>query len=207
VGAAQEAVERVDDLGGEHIGEVEADELLLAAGVEHLGEGAVGQHDLQGGGRERDDAVGDGFDDGLELGAALLQRGVDLRELVGGAGGDGVGRFEIGGHRVEAGDKLAEFVRGGFGDAMRVVAVGDGLHGVGEGLHRAGDLLAEVEREPAAGEERQRGDEQQVERVEPADLAALAEERPVGVRGFAQAQRWRRCREGWEGPRRPGHRA
>jgi hypothetical protein len=36
-----------------------------------------------------------------------------------------------------------------------VVAGGDGFHGVGEGFDGAGDLLAEVEREPAAGEERE----------------------------------------------------
>ena len=71
-------------------------------------------------------------------------------------------------------------------DAAGVVAGGDGLHGVGEGFDRAGDLLGEIEREPAAGEEREAGDEEQVEHVEGADLAALAEEDPVGVGGGAE---------------------
>jgi len=106
VGAAQQAVERVNDLGGQHVVQAKADELLLAAGVQHLREGAVGEHDLARCG-ERDDAVGDGFDDGLEFGAALLQGSVDLRELGRGACGNGVHGFEVRGHRIEAGHKLA----------------------------------------------------------------------------------------------------
>ena len=39
--ATQEAVERINDFGGEHIGEVETDELLLAAGVDQLTERCV----------------------------------------------------------------------------------------------------------------------------------------------------------------------
>ena len=72
---------------------------------------------------------------------------------------------------------------------MGVVAGGDGLHGVGEGFDGPGDLLGEVQREPAAGEEREAGHEQQKPHVEVADLAALAEERPVCVCGVAQAER------------------
>ena len=48
--------------------------MLLAAGVEELGEGAVGEDDVERG-REGDDAVGDGFDEGFEFGAALLEAG------------------------------------------------------------------------------------------------------------------------------------
>ena len=70
---------------------------------------------------------------------------------------------------------------------MGVVAGGDGFHGVGERFDRAGDLLAEVEREPAAGEEGERGGEEKEAHVEAADLAALAVEDPVLVGGTAQA--------------------
>ena len=47
------------------------------------------------------------------------------------------------------------------GDAVGVVAGGDGLHGVGEGFDGRGDLLGEIEREPAAGEEREAGHQEQ----------------------------------------------
>src|ERR1700679_3053017 len=57
-----------------------------------------------------------------------------------------------GGHGVEAGYKLAQLFCCRVADAMGVVAGGDGFHGVGERLDGAGDLLAEVERKPAAGE-------------------------------------------------------
>jgi hypothetical protein len=87
---------------------------LLAAGVEHLGEGAVGEDDVAIGG-ERDDAVGDGFDDGFELGAAGFEEGVvEVGELGGGALGGGVGAFEVGGHGVEAVDEFAELFGGGL---------------------------------------------------------------------------------------------
>ena len=73
---------------GKSFVEAQADELHLAAGVEELGEGAVGKDDAQVG-REGDDAVGDGFDDGFELGAALLEGGVEFGELGGGLLGEG----------------------------------------------------------------------------------------------------------------------
>ena len=93
-------------------------------------------------------------------------------------------------------------------DAAGVVAGGDGLHGVGEGLDGPRDLLGEIEREPAAGEEREAGRQQQEEHVEVADLAALAEERPVGVGGGAQTERGGgRCRREWGGRRRRCRRA
>ena len=72
---------------------------------------------------------------------------------------------------------------------MGVVAGGDGLHCVGEGFHWAGDLLAEIEREPAAGEERQRGGEEKEAHVETANFSSLAVEHPVFVSGLAQAKR------------------
>ena len=102
----------------------------MAAGVEHLREGTVGEHDATIG-RERYDAGGDGLDDGFQLSAALLKRGVELGELRGGALGCGVGAFEIGGHGVEALDQFSEFFGGRLADAMRVVTGSDGLHGVG----------------------------------------------------------------------------
>src|ERR1700679_1098181 len=63
VGAAQEMIERVDDVRRKHGGEIEPNELPLAAGVEHLREGAVSEHNAAIG-RERYDAGGDGFYDG-----------------------------------------------------------------------------------------------------------------------------------------------
>ena len=72
MGAAEEVIEGVDDVWREDGGEQETNELALAAGVEHLGEGAVGEQDVAVGG-EGDDAGGDGFDDGFELGAAGLE--------------------------------------------------------------------------------------------------------------------------------------
>jgi hypothetical protein len=56
-----------------------------------------------------------------------------------------VGTFQVGGHGVETFDKFAEFFGGGFADAVSVVAVGDGLHGIGQGLDRPCHLLAKVE--------------------------------------------------------------
>ncbi len=70
---------------------------------------------------------------------------------------------------------------------MGVVAGGDGVHGVGEGLDGLGDLLREMEREPGAGEEREAGHHQKKDGVEIADLAAGAEEGPVGVGGGVEA--------------------
>ena len=83
-------------------------------------------------GGEGDDAGGDGLDDGFELGAAGLERMVEVGELGGGSLGGGVGAFEIGGHGVEAVDEFAELFGGGLTDAVGIVAGGDGLHGVGE---------------------------------------------------------------------------
>ena len=71
----------------------------------------------------------------------------------GGSLGGGVGALEVGGHYVESVDEFAELFGGGLTDAVGVVAGGDGLHRVGKGFNRPGDLLAEIEGEPAAGEE------------------------------------------------------
>ena len=114
---------------------------------------------------------------------------VEVGELGGGALGGGVGAFEVGGHDVEAVDEFAELFGGGLADAVGVVAGGDGFHGVGEGFDWAGDLLAEIEGEPAAGEEGERGGEEKEAGVEVADFAALAVEGPVPVGGFAKAER------------------
>ena len=84
------------------------------------------------------------------------------------------------GHAVEAVDKFAEFFCGRLLHPARVVAVGNGLHGVGERFHRAGDLLGGVEREPAAGEQGEQGGERQEAGVEGAHLPAFAEDDPVG---------------------------
>ena len=112
VGAAEETLDGVEDVGGEGLVEAQADEAYLATGIEELGEGAVGEDDVELG-REGDDAVGDGLDDGLELGAALLEGGVEFGELRGGLLGEGAGGFEVGGHGVEAGGELAELFGGG----------------------------------------------------------------------------------------------
>ena len=74
--ALHEAVEGFGGFGGEVFVEGGAEEGTLAAGVEHLGEGSVVEDDAAVRG-ERDDAGGDGFDDGLEFGAAALEGGVE----------------------------------------------------------------------------------------------------------------------------------
>ena len=66
-------------------------------------------------------------------------------------------------------------------DAVGVVSGGDGLHRVGEGFDGLGDLLGEMQREPTAGEQRERGHHEQEQHVEGADLAALAVGLAVGV--------------------------
>src|SRR5580704_16323540 len=186
MGAAEETLDGVEDVSGEGLVEAEADEADLAAGVEELGEGAVVEDDVEVG-RESDDAVGDGFDEGFELGAALLEGSVELGELRGGLFGECARGLEVGGHGVEANGEFAKLFGGGGRDAAGVVTGGDGFHGLGEGFDGACDLLGKVECEPAAGEERDAGDEEQIEHVERPDLAALAEEDPVGVGGGAES--------------------
>ena len=95
--------------------------------------------------------------------------------------------FEVGGHGVEAVDEFAQLFGGGLGDTVAVVAGGDGFHGVGEGFHGTGDLFGRVEGQPAAGKEGQEGDEKKEAGVEGADLAAFAEDDPVGLRSLAEA--------------------
>ncbi len=112
-------------------------------------------------GVEGGDAVGDGFEHGFELGAAGFEGGVGGGELEVGLLGGAREDFEVGGHVVEAADEFAELFGGGWCDAAGVVAGRDGLHGVGEGFDGPGDLLGEMEREPAAGEEREAGHQEQ----------------------------------------------
>ena len=95
--------------------------------------------------------------------------------------------LQLAGHAVEAAHQIAESFGGALGDAMGVVSGGDGLHGVGQRLHGLGHLLGEVEREPTAGEERQRGHQQQEHHVEIAHLAAASVDAPVEVGGVMQA--------------------
>ena len=93
MGAADEAVDGFKGFGGcggvgwEEVGEGAIEEGLLAAGVEHFREGAVGEEDAAVG-VEGGDAVGDGFEHGFELGAAGFQfqsgRFIDLRKGLGG---------------------------------------------------------------------------------------------------------------------------
>jgi hypothetical protein len=109
--AAQQAVQRIDDVRRQHSGEIEADELLLAAGIEQLGESSIGDNDVAIG-RQRYNAGGNSLDDGLELGATRLEVGVQTRELRGRVLGDVVRRFKIGGHVVEAFDEFAELFGG-----------------------------------------------------------------------------------------------
>src|SRR5579875_1479443 len=105
--AAEQALERLVDVSGKYLMQMPADELLLAAGIEELRESAVGEDDVERG-RERDDGVGNGLDDGVELGAALLERGVELRELRARLLGEGARGFKVGRQGVEAGGELAE---------------------------------------------------------------------------------------------------
>ena len=91
----------------------QAEEGTLAAGVHHLAEGAVGEDDAALG-VEGGDAVGDGFEHGLELAAAGFEGGVGRGELDGGVLDGAAAVFEVGGHVVEAADQLAEF----FGGAL-----------------------------------------------------------------------------------------
>ena len=187
VGTAEEAVEGVRDVFGEDGVEGGTGEALLSAGVKEFGKGAVGDDDAAVGGK-RNDTVGDGFDDGFELSSTRLESGVGLGKLGGRLLGERARRLEISGHGVETGCELTQFLRGGLGNAAGVVSGGDGFHGIGEGLDGASDLFGKIERQPAAGEQREAGGKQKEKHVEIADLAALAEERPVSVRTCSQAK-------------------
>ena len=78
--AAEEVVDGLERFGGEDFFDGGADEGGLAAGVEHLGEGAVGEDDAAAR-VERGDAVGDGLEHGFELAAAGFEGGVGGGEL------------------------------------------------------------------------------------------------------------------------------
>ena len=192
--ALDQAVENLDDLGREDLFHDAAVEGALAAGVHHLAESAVGEDDAALG-VEGGDAVGDGFEHGLELAAAGFEGGVGCAELHGGVLDGAAAVFEIGGHVVEAADQFAELFGCALLHAVRVVSGGDGLHGVGQRFDRLGDLLGEMKREPAGGEERKAGHHQQQEHVQISDLTAFAVENPVSVRmSYADASWWRPCR-------------
>ena len=81
--AAHEAFKGVHHFGGKNLLDVKSDEGALAARVHHLGQGAVGEKDATAG-VEGSDAIGDGFEHGLELGPAGFEGGVDAIELEGG---------------------------------------------------------------------------------------------------------------------------
>ncbi len=104
--------------------------------------------------------------------------------------------FEVGGHVVEAADEFAELFGCALLHAVGVVSGGDGFHGVGECFDGLGDLLREMQREPAGGEESQAGHHQQQEHVEISDLTAFAVENPVGLRMLAQTRHGRGHAEG-----------
>ena len=125
--------------------ECEADELSLAAGVKHLREGAVRQHDATVG-RERDDSGGYGLNDRFELGPSRLQRQVQLGELCGGASSRGVSTLQVSSHGIETLNQLSKLFRGGLADTMRIVTIRDSLHRIGQGLDRSRDLFAQIER-------------------------------------------------------------
>ena len=82
----------------------------LAAGIHHLGEGAVGEDDAARG-VKGGDAVGDSLEHGFELAAAGFEGGVGGGELDGGALDGAAAVLEVGGHVVEAADEFAEFLR------------------------------------------------------------------------------------------------
>ena len=200
--AHDEAVEDLGDLGGEDLFDGAAEEGTLAAGVHHLGEGAVGEDDAAVG-VEGGDAVGDGLEHGLELAAAGFEGGVGGGELDGGVLDGAAAVFEVGGHVVEAADEFAELFGGALADAVGVVSGGDGLHGVGERFDGLGDLLGEMQREPAGGEEREAGHHQQQEHVEVCGSGCGCGRRSSRPRRrCADGSWWRPCRRAWAGRRR-----
>ena len=140
VAAAKEVVEGLHGFGGEDSFDGFANEGGLAAGVEHLGESAVGEDDAAPG-VEGGDTVGDGFEHGFELAAAGFEGGVGLGELLVGGLYGAAAAFEIGGHVVEAADEFAEFFGGTLGDAVSVISGGDGFDCVGQRFHGLGHLF------------------------------------------------------------------
>ena len=78
--APQQMIERLHRLRRKDAVDRRADEGRLAAGVEHLRQRAVRQHDAASR-IQRGHAVGDGLEHGLQLAAASLQRRVGGGEL------------------------------------------------------------------------------------------------------------------------------
>ena len=130
------------------------------------GEGVVGEDDAAGG-VEGGDAAGDGLLRACSGARGGGRRG--WRSLRKAAGWRfrrrGASCLLAGGHVVEAADEFAELFGDAFPDAVGVVSLGDGFHGIGERFDGLGDLLGEVEREPTAGEEGQAGHHQEQQHI------------------------------------------
>ncbi len=101
---------------------------------------------------ERDHAGGNGFDDGLQLAAPLLDCQVGRGELRLRAFGQLAAGFKIRRHVIEGTHQVGHFAGGDGGDAMLVFAGGDLVHGIGQRFNGARDLLGEKQRQPDAGE-------------------------------------------------------
>ena len=166
------------ELGGEQRVEQDAGEIPLAVDAGDFGEGAIAKDDAARG-VERDDAGGDGLEDGLELFAAGLDGEVGGGELARGSLGEQAALLEVGRHVVEGADQLGHLGGGLDGDAMTVVPLADFDGGVGERFEGAGHLPGDVEGEPAAGEEDQSREHEQQQEIRHANDAALAVEGPV----------------------------
>ena len=136
------------------------------------------QHDARA--IERDDAAGNGLDDGLKLAAALLDGLVGGGELRRGALGQLAAGLKIGGHVIEGADQVAHFAGGDGGDAVVVFAGGNFVHGDAERFNGPRDLLGQKHGQPQAGKEDEHRDEQLHEEEDGADAVAGAEELPVG---------------------------
>ena len=152
------------------------------------GKGAVGLQD-RARSIERDDAAGNGFDDCLELAAALFNGLIGGGELRRGALRKLAAGFEIGSHVVEGPDQVSHLSGGDGGNAVIVLAGGDFIHGDAECLNRPRDLARQKHCEPETGKEDEHRDEQLHEEEDGADAVAGTEELPVGDGAGADANR------------------
>ncbi len=116
--AIDEAVEDLDDLGREDFFHDAAEEWVLATGIHHLAESAIGE-DYAAVCVKRRDTVRDGLQHGFEFAATGLEGGVRRTQLHGGVLDGAAAVFKVGGHVVEAADQFAQL----FGCAL--------LHAVG----------------------------------------------------------------------------
>ncbi len=138
--AIDEAIEDLNHFRWKDLFHGAAVEGALAAGVHHLTESAVGEHDAAIG-VERGDSIGDGFEHGFELAAAGLECGIGSAQLHGGVLDGAATAFEVRGHVIEAANEFAELFGCTLLYAVGVVSGGDGFHGIGESFNRLGDLL------------------------------------------------------------------